>query len=74
MDQRHITKRDDGKWQIVAPGYERASYVTDTQREAIERGKQICQNIGAELFIHGKDNKIRERNSYGFKDPYPPRG
>ncbi|MEQ9568321.1 MAG: DUF2188 domain-containing protein, partial [Pseudomonadales bacterium] len=26
-----------------------------------------------ELYIHGKDGRIRERNTYG-KDPFPPRG
>ncbi|MBY0544383.1 MAG: DUF2188 domain-containing protein, partial [Gammaproteobacteria bacterium] len=26
-----------------------------------------------EHFIHGKDGKIQERNSYG-NDPFPPRG
>ena len=44
-----------------------------TQKEAIERGKQIAMNQGAELYIHNKQGQIRERNTYGT-DPYPPAG
>ena len=28
---------------------------------------------GGEVFIHGRDGKIRERNTYGH-DPFPPQG
>lgn len=45
----------------------------DNQAEAIEWGKQVAQNQKTELYIHGKDGKIREKNSYG-KDPFPPKG
>lgn len=44
-----------------------------TQKEAIEAGKAIAQNQKSELIIQGKDNKIREKNSYG-NDDFPPKG
>ena len=51
----------------------RASVVTDTQKEAINLGREISRNQRGELFIHGVDGKIRARDSHG-NDPYPPRG
>ena len=45
----------------------------DTQREAIEAARKIARKQGTELYIHGKDGRIRERDSYG-RDPYPPKG
>ena len=69
----HRTKRPDGKWQVKGEGNKRASVVTNTQREAIHLGREISRNQHGELYIHGADGKIRERDSHG-NDPYPPRG
>lgn len=70
---QHVTPHPDGGWQVKGEGNSRATYRTDTQAEAIELGRGISQNQGSELFIHGTNGQIRERNSYG-NDPYPPRG
>jgi len=70
---QHVTHRSDGNWQVIGAGNERATAVTRTQAEAIEIAKGIAKNNQAEMFIHGLDGKIRERNSYG-NDPFPPRG
>ena len=45
----------------------------DTQAKAIQRAREIARNQESELFIHGKNGRIRERDSYG-NDPFPPRG
>ena len=42
-----------------------------TQREAIDAAHEIAQNQDSELFIHGRDGRIWERNSYG-DDPFLP--
>jgi hypothetical protein len=47
--------------------------VHSNQREAIDRAREISQSQGTELFIHGRDGRIRERDSHG-NDPFPPRG
>jgi hypothetical protein len=47
--------------------------VHETQREAIEAAREIARNQNTELFIHGRDGRIRERDSHG-QDPFPPRG
>lgn len=68
----HITHRENGKWAVKGEGDDRASGLYDTQRKAIEAGREIAQNNKSELFIHDRDNKIRDRDSYG-NDPFPPR-
>ena len=44
-----------------------------TKENAVTKGEQIARQEKVEIFIHGKDGKIQERNSYG-NDPFPPRG
>lgn len=61
------------KWSVRKAGAARASAVYDTQLEAIARGREVAQNQKTELFIHGRDGRIRERNSYG-NDSHPPKG
>lgn len=70
---QHVTPHHDGGWQVKGAGNERATVRTDTQAEAIATAKNIAQNQQSELFIHGANGQIRERNSYG-NDPYPPKG
>ncbi|MDG6135643.1 DUF2188 domain-containing protein [Lactococcus petauri] len=41
--------------------------------EAINKATQIAKNKNSEMFIHGRNGQIRERNSYG-NDPFPPKG
>lgn len=69
---QHVVRHPEG-WALKKGGGERATKVFDTQKEAITFGKTVSQNQGAELFIHGKNGRIRERNSYG-NDPCPPQG
>jgi uncharacterized protein YdaT len=68
----HVTHRKDGSWAVVREKSERASSLHDTQREAIEAGREIARNNRAELVIHDKENRIRDKDSYGH-DPNPPR-
>lgn len=62
-----------GKWRVRRAGASRASGIYDTQQEAIERARDLAKNQNTELYIHGRDGRIRERNSYG-RDPHPPKG
>ena len=72
QNQIHVVQRENG-WAAVKSGNERASFIAPTQKEVIARSIQIAKAEHRELFIHGTDGKIRERNSYG-NDPFPPRG
>lgn len=69
---QHVVPSGD-KWSVRRAGAARASGVFATQAEAIERARAIAQNQATELFIHGRDGRIRERNSYG-NDNHPPKG
>ncbi len=62
-----------GKWSVRKAGASKASGTFTTQREAIDRATDIAKNQGTELFIHGRDGRIRERDSFG-RDPFPPKG
>lgn len=62
-----------GGWSVRKAGASRASSTHATQQEAIAAAKQIARNQKTELYIHGTDGRIRERNSYG-SDPHPPKG
>ena len=69
---QHVVPSGD-RWSVRRAGAARASGTFATQREAIEHGRSLAQNQRTELFIHGRDGRIRERNSYGG-DPNPPKG
>ena len=62
-----------GKWSVRTSGASRASGVFSTQSEAVQIARDKARKAGAELYIHSRDGRIRERNSYG-KDPHPPKG
>ncbi|TXG76970.1 DUF2188 domain-containing protein [Candidatus Dojkabacteria bacterium] len=69
---QHVVPRDE-RWAVQGAGADRATAVVDTQREAVERAREIARKQGTEVLIHGRDGRIRERDSYG-NDPYPPKG
>lgn len=60
-NNRYVQQRPDGKWEGVKEDHQRASTVNDTQREAIERTREIVGNAGGgELVIKGRGGKIRD--------------
>ncbi|MFZ2190000.1 MAG: DUF2188 domain-containing protein [Candidatus Magasanikiibacteriota bacterium] len=72
MPNQHIVPHK-GNWAVRAENASRITAEFSTQEKAFDFGRDIAQNQGKELFLHGRDGKIRERNSYG-SDPYPPKG
>lgn len=68
----HVVPRGS-KWAVRSSGAAKASKVVDTQKEATEIARERARRAGSELYVHGRDGRIRERNTYG-KDPYPPKG
>ena len=69
---QHVVPRD-GKWAVRRGGAERVTRRYDTQREAIDAAREIARKQRTEVYVHGRDGRIRERNSYG-DDPFPPKG
>jgi uncharacterized protein YdaT len=72
MGKNQWVVRHGDKWAVKGEGNERATKVTDTQKQAINVAKEIAQNQKSELIIQGRDGKIRSKDSYG-NDPYPPK-
>jgi hypothetical protein len=69
---QHVVPHD-GKWGVRGEGNNKLTSIHDTQKEAINEARDIARNQNSELFIHGRNGQIRERDSYG-NDPFPPRG
>ncbi|WP_127996132.1 DUF2188 domain-containing protein [Piscinibacter defluvii] len=73
-----MTKKDihvvphKGGWATKKEGAGRVGVVTDTQKQAINRAKEQAVREKVEVVIHGRDNKIRDSDSYGG-DPNPPK-
>ncbi len=69
----NVMRHPDGGWQVKVDHAKRAIVRTDTQHDAINRGRSIAKNKGVELVIHRPDGRIRDKDSHGH-DPYPPKG
>ncbi len=61
---QHVVPHDEG-WAIKGAGNERYTAIYPTQREAIERAREIAINYGSDVIIHRSDGTIRDRMSYG---------
>ena len=72
-NNQHVTLRPNGDWQVKGEGNSKATALTTTQKDAIRIARDIAINQGSEVVIHGKDGKIRDKNSYS-NEPYPPEG
>ncbi|KAB2846051.1 MAG: DUF2188 domain-containing protein [Hyphomicrobiaceae bacterium] len=69
---QHVVKNPSGGWSVRRTGSARASRVFDTQEAAVDYARDIAKRQKTELYVHGRDGTIRERDSYG-NDPHPPR-
>ncbi len=69
---QHVVKHNDG-WAVKGAGNSKATKVVSKQSDAIKVATEIAKNQKSEMFIHGRNGQIRERNTYG-KDPNPPKG
>ena len=72
QNSHHVVRNPQGGWDVKKGGAERASKHLETKNEAIEQGRKISQNQGTELYIHGRDGKIQQKDSHG-NDPCPPK-
>lgn len=66
-----VLNSERGGWDITKPHADRVSGHYETKKEAVEAGKKMAQNQGAEMITHLKNGQIQNPNSYG-NDPCPP--
>ena len=70
----HVVKHEEG-WAVQKENAQRASSICVTQKEAIERAKElVAAGGGGEVSIHGGGGKIRAKHTYDKRDPFPPCG
>ncbi|EOM20499.1 hypothetical protein SSQ_01307 [Enterococcus faecium EnGen0193] len=70
---QHVVPNSNGGWNVKGAGNSKATAHTNTKSEAVKIAREISKNQGSELFIHGRDGKIKSRDSHG-NDPHPPKG
>ena len=71
-DEVHTVPNPDGKGWVNEVGGDITSRHR-TQANAIDAGRSQARDLETEHAIHGRDGRIREKNSYG-NDEFPPRG
>ena len=59
-------------WGVRGEGNKKLTSTHSTQADAIDKAIVIAKNQKSEVVIHGRDGKIRDKDSYG-SDPNPPK-
>ena len=67
---QHVVPLGNG-WAVKREGSKRFTVITERQKDAITVAREIARNNKTEIVIHGRDGKIRDKDSYG-NDPHPP--
>lgn len=68
-----VPSREKGGWTVKKSGSTKASKSFDKKSDAVRYARELSRKEQTELYIHKKDGRIQDRNSYG-KDPFPPKG
>lgn len=61
---RHVVANVAGGWSVRSSGASRASRNFDSQSDAVSYARKLAKKEQVELYVHGQDGMIRERNSY----------
>jgi hypothetical protein len=63
-NSRYVQRRPQGGWEVAGEDHQRASAVTRTQAEAIDRARDIVRNAGGgELVIKDRHGHIRDSDT-----------
>jgi hypothetical protein len=68
----HTVQLPNGDWATKREGKPTPLSTHKTQADAMKQGAFLAKLDGVEHVIHGRDGKIRDKDSYG-NDPFPPR-
>ena len=68
----HVVHNPKGGWDSKKGGGSKAIKHFDRKEDAIDYTREISQNQGSELVIHGRDGKVQFSDSHGH-DPCPPK-
>ncbi len=69
---RHVSKNTQGSgWKVTVGG--RTTSTHRTQKNADVEAQRSAKKVGADVVVHGRDGKIRSKDTYGKPDPNPPK-
>lgn len=68
----HVVPSKSKGWAVKKSGSSKASKTFETKEKAVKYAKDISKREKTELYIHKKDGRIQNKNSYG-NDPMPPK-
>ncbi len=71
----HVTPSTEGRWVVRKTGSDRAQKAFSTQKDAVEFARthvKVGKKVEVELYIHGRDGRISQKDTYG-SDPRPPK-
>lgn len=69
---QHVVPRLRG-WSVWKSGSSRATKNFSTREEAIAAARDLARRQRTDLYIHGQDGRVREKDSYRT-DSFPHRG
>jgi len=69
---QHVVSVGD-RWAVKEEGAAEPLGVLKTQNEAWEKARSIARKERSEALLHGRDGRVRERNTYGH-DPVRHKG
>ena len=69
---QHVVMQDD-RWVVKEEGAAAPIATFKTQGQAWEKAKAIARRKRSEAVLHGRDGRVRERNTYGH-DPRSTKG
>ncbi len=59
----HVSKNESGGWKVTQGGEKLSRH--KSQGNASDRGKSEAKADGVDLVVHGRDGRIRSKDSYG---------
>lgn len=68
----HVVPAPRGGWSVKKSGAERALKHFENKKDAIRWAREVSRSGRTELFVHGRDGRIVQKDSYG-QDHHPPR-
>ncbi len=71
-NRHHVVPHHNG-WAVRREGADRASAVTRTKDQAVDRARDIAGRERGAVVIHRENGTIQEERTY-HDDPFPPRG
>ena len=59
----HVSRTANNRWKVTQGGEKISTH--GTQANAVERGKSEAKRDSVDLVTHGRDGRIRSKDSYG---------